>query len=566
MTKIQNSKFKVQSSLFLILVSGFLFIFLAVPLFTLCLTAFTGKPMAVFERITKADFISLARETTENLTLDPLKDLVRVGRYRKAARNTLLVVVAVATLSSLVALPASVALAGGLFASRGLWGFLLLLPLALHSYLFSFAIILIFGHHGLMERLLGFSLFNPFSVQGLILAQTLAFTPLAILVQTPAFSLYNNVWSAVASSLGSRPALAVGKIWWPLNARAVAAGWLLVGLRSMADFVTPMILTSTRWRLLVLEAWRDLAGSNWWPGAAALSLEMIFICAVFLILEKKSTQRPAQDLPMILGPREHSWGRLSSGMLFVYAALLGVLPVGGCLVMIVASLGLFHSGSWTLDYYREVGPDFLKAMGVSLLLGFLVAVIGNLSGLILAKPMAGKKKAWQGRLMALAAFAFALPSTIYAISLIGVFNRPPLFLHFTPALLILALSATRMNYSIRIISSVWPKLGIRWEDALRASGASGILAWRWATLPYLKGALAAAGALMFISAIQDVGLSILIAPPRFYPLSLVIARNIADGLFAQGAALAIGSMLILLAPLALALKMLGRVSREDFGI
>lgn len=247
-------------------------------------------------------------------------------------------------------------------------------------------------------------------------------------------------------------------------------------------------------------------------------------------------------------------GKIFSGALITALVLL---PAAGALIIGLVSLGGLGSSSLSLSYYREVAPELIKGLGVSLLLGILVSGLCLLGALVAAGPQ--EKPSWMRRwVFALSGFAFAIPSVIYAISLIGVFSRPPLFLHFTPTLVVLALVATRMNYALKITAAAWNRLGERWQDPAAACGASGPFAFRWATLPYLKGALAASAALIFISSLQDVAIAILIAPPRFYPLSLLIARNVADGLLPQAGALAMVLMLVLMLPVIRAVRLIGQ--------
>lgn len=546
------------------LIALFFAVFALVPLVTLGGAALTGKPPALLEKISQGKFLSAAQEMANGATLNHLQELWKVRRYRRAAWNTVRLGLAVATLASLLALPISWSLGRRLGGLRR-WSVIFLLPLALHPYLYAFAIILIFGHRGLFERMVGVSPIDPFSVGGLILTQTAAYFPLALLVQTPALASYRSGWSLAGKALGAGGFFGFRHVWLPLNSAGLWGGWLLVALRSMADFMTPMLLTSARFRVLVLEAWRDLAGSNWWPGAACLSLELLAFTAVLLWLERKVVQ-PYEGAQILQGEPEPetsyhtSWRRMG---LNIYAGFLMLLPAAGLLIIAGFSLGGWAPSDWSGRYYRETAHELSRALSVSLELGAAV-VLGSLaSSLALSAPNShddpGKLRL---AIRWIAALAFVLPSTVYAISLIGVFNRPPLYLHFTPTLLILALIATRMNYALNIVTPACRALGQEWQMRAAAFGATALLRWRWAVFPHLRPALAASAALIFVSSVQDIALAILIAPPRFYPLSLVIGRNIADGLFSHASAMAIVLVMVLIIPLILTAKHLSETAMK----
>ncbi|MBI4063089.1 MAG: iron ABC transporter permease [Elusimicrobia bacterium] len=543
----------------------FFLLFVAAPMTNLALTVFMPKPPPILDHVARLDLTSLVEEAAEKGSFRALRDLGQIRRYRRAAVNTLWLSFLVATLCCVLALPLSLGFARRLLSSRSPVGTVVLMPLALHSYLFAFSIILIFGKQGLCERFLGFSPVDPFSVTGLVITQTVAFLPLAILAQAPSLALYSSGWTAVSRTMGAPWSFYLRHIWLPLNLRGILAGWLLVAIRSASDFVSPMLLTSTRFRLLVLEAWRDLAGSNWWPGAAALSMEILVICGFFMLIERTLSGRAYAQIDAGDPGNLEAGSRRGTWLLRAYTALMMALPFFCMLTIIGFSVGGLSNTGFSFAHYQEVADDLFKGLTVSLTLGAAVTGFCLLAALAIApvdSRRAGPAKRW---VLFWAQAAFAIPSTIYAIGLVSVFNRPPLFLHFTPALLIAALAATRMNYALNIMGASWDALGSDWNDRASASGASALFAFRWATFPFLRGAMASGAALIFISALQDVAISILIAPPRFYPLSLVMTRNIADGLFGTASALAVSLMLVLTVPLFLSLNLLSSAGLFERG-
>ncbi|GEM_PF-5789424 len=516
--------------------AAFLFLFVIVPIGSLFLTGVTGKTIPVLEYASQFKFKNIVQETAENFTLNYLKELAQINRYRKAAQNSLWIAFLVATVSCLLALPISLALARRIFFVPKLFETLVLLPLVTPAFLYAFAIILMAKG----------SFFNPFSVGGLILTQITAFVPLAVIIQTPSFSLYSANWNVIGRSLGAQSFFSVLRVWLPLNAPVLLSSWILVALRSLGDFVTPMLLASTHLRLLVLEAYRDLAGSNWWPGACALSVELLLITLVLLIVEKTlaKSQRSIEQMPasgQMLAEKSvpSPWLRYSASL---YGVLVLIVPLFAVGVVVTQSFG---TGHWSLDSYRAVFKDSYQPIINSLILGLVVVVFAMITSFAVVQTFSRFKLL--RRFITLACtFAFAVPSTIYAIALISVFNRPPIFIHFTPMLLVIAIFATRATYALQILSRSKEKLGFLWEEAASVFGATPLFAFRWASFPYLKAAFTGGALLVFISALQDVAIGVLIAPPRFYPLSLVVVRNLADGLFVEASVLGVILMAILL--------------------
>ncbi len=535
-------------------IAAFFGLFLVIPIACVVLMAFTGKPLPVIERVSSLQITRLIGEVAENASTRYIEDLTRVKRYRKAAVNSIVLAVTVATLASLLALPLSLGFSRGLFGAPRIFEVLLMMPMVTPIFLYAFALLLIFSKYGIIAKMFGISIFDPFSFTGLVVTQVTGLLPLAVLAQTPSFSLYSRSWSTVAEGLGADGTFSTWRVWLPLNSTGILTGWVLVVLRSLGDFVTPMLLTSARFRLLVLEAWRDMAGSSWWPGAAALCSELLLLALILLAWERRllAKERAMAPLSPMQSLGESTEGVLARWGVTAYALVVLSIPVLAAVLVALSSFGVPGDAGFTFAHYAQVFKEAPAAIVNSLILGVSVVVFGVIGSLIVAKT--SEKGSLKESISAMALIGFAVPTTAYAIGLMGVFNEPPLVLHFTPTLVVISILVTRFNYGLRLIEGSYGKLGCNWEDASKTMGATSDFIFRWVNFPYLKPAIGAAAVLMGISALQDVALTVLIAPPRFYPLSLVTARYIADGLFAPAAAMGTILMAVLLILAASGLK------------
>ena len=111
----------------------FFLIFVAVPLGTLLVCAFTGKPPRILESISGFQASAFVQDVVQNATLEHIADLWEIRRYRRAAKNTLALSVLVATLTSLLALPISLSFGRSLMSRRSLLGLVVVLPLTMHA-------------------------------------------------------------------------------------------------------------------------------------------------------------------------------------------------------------------------------------------------------------------------------------------------------------------------------------------------------------------------------------------------------------------------------------------------
>jgi molybdate transport system permease protein len=234
-------------------------------------------PAAVAGLLLAAPLAGLLARAPWDRVLPQLRSTaVLQARWRSLQCST-----AAALLSLLLGLP----LAAWLARARGRAGtlvrVLVTLPMVLPPVVGGVALLLAFGRHGLLGGPLGLEL--PFSVAGVILAETFVAMPFLVLTVEGGLRSLDPRYADAASTLGATPWRAFRTVTLPMIAPSIRAGLLLAWARALGEFGATITFAGNlggRTRTMPLAVYVALEND---PDAAiVLSLLLMLVCATVL--------------------------------------------------------------------------------------------------------------------------------------------------------------------------------------------------------------------------------------------------------------------------------------------
>jgi ABC-type Fe3+ transport system permease subunit len=149
--------------------------------------------------------------------------------------------------------------------------------------------------------------------------------------------------------------------------------------------------------------------------------------------------------------------------------------------------------------------------------------------------------------------AFAVPSTIVGVGLIGLWNRPGLVGTFygTDFMFVLGYLARFVPVAALAIAATTRYVPVSHEEAAAVSGAGWFRTMTCIVLPQIRVGLLTAWVVAFVLAFGELGVSILIAPAGETTLPIRIFTIIANTPPSHVAALALLQTVVILSPLAI---------------
>src|SRR5260370_8945496 len=207
--------------------------------------------------------------------------------------NTVMLGVAAASSSTLIALAFALVTDRTSFVARRLLRSLSILPTITPPFVVGLALILLMGRIGAVSKLLEWVTGIEggrwlYGFQGIWFAQTLSFTPVAYLVLVGVVQGINPALEEAAQTLRANPGRVFRTITLPLALPGIANAFLIGFIESLADFGNPLLLGGD-FQVLATTVYFAIAGARQDRGVAAvLGLTLLAIIMMVLLIQRQA--------------------------------------------------------------------------------------------------------------------------------------------------------------------------------------------------------------------------------------------------------------------------------------
>lgn len=438
---------------------------------------------------------------------------------------------------------------------RRVWTVLAILPLVIPSYVGGYAVVAAFGPRGALQSLL-----EPLGVQrlpelygfpGAALALTLFSFPYVVLSVRGAMLGLDSAYEEVSRSLGRGAWRTFVSVTLPQLRPAVAAGALLVALYALSDFGAVSLLQFDSFTRAIYVQYR----ASFDPTLAAVLALMLVACTVAVLAAESRLrgrlrhQRPGgttRRAPRIVELDAWRWPAIAFCATVIGLAV--VVPVGTIAFWLVRGLSVGEEFRFVLD-------ATLNSVIASALAAVLV-VLASIPVAVLAVRHRGPLSAAIER----ATYAgFALPGIVIGLAFVFFAAGYLPAVYQTLPLLLVAYLVRFAPEAVGITRASLLQVSPRVEEVARTLGRRPAAVLREVTLPIMRPGLAAAAALVFLTAMKELPTTILLAPTGFDTLAMRIWSATSEGFFARAAAPAL--LMVVVAALSLGVVLRHESSR-----
>jgi iron(III) transport system permease protein len=385
-----------------------------------------------------------------------------------------------------------------------------------------------YGPRGLSDRLLGISLPGMYGPVGVVLVLVTEAVPLVYLVVAGAMAVRGEAdLERAARASGATARDAFRTITLPLLRPAIAGAAVLAFVLTLNAFGVPAVLgLPGGMSTMTTRIYQDLAFSAdpaSFDRAVVLALTLVAIGLVAIVLaDALLTGRAARRTAVTSAPatpaRAGRGSRLTLALVAFGVVGAVVVPfVALVLVSLTRAVGLAPvPENWTLDNFATVlDGTAIEALANSLVLAVVAATIAiALGGLVVAL---GRRR---GRALgSLSAVGFAIPGSTLALAVLVAYGGA---LRDTLVLILVAYLAKFWALGHRPLAGAVDRLPTDLIRAARSSGASPMDAVRTVIVPLLRVAIVSGWLLVFLYAVHEVTMSILLYGPGTATLAVVV--------------------------------------------
>lgn len=485
--------------------------------------------------------------------------------------NSLQVTIAVTLLTIIIAIPLAYIMTTVKIKGHSLLQGLIIISMMSPPFIGAYSWILLLGRNGIITNFMKdtFNITTPdiYGFTGIVLVLTLQLTPLIYLYLMGALRNIDNSILQAAESMGCTKFKKLYKVVVPLLLPTLLSGALLVFMRALADFGTPMLIGEGFKTIPVLifnEFISEMGGDD--AFAAAISVIVIIFALTVFLIQKFIVNRKAFSMSS-LNPIEAKKEKgikniLAHGYVYLYVALAFLPQLYVMYTAFLKTSGRIFVKGYSLDSFKiafERGSDaMLNTLKIGLIALFFVVVLA----ILIAYVTVRRRNMLTNLLDITSMVPYIVPGSVLGIALLLSFNKPPLMLSGTVAIIVIAFMIRRLPYTIRSSAAMVYQISPSVEEASMSLGASNIKTFFKVTLPIMLPSVISGAILSWVTIISELSTSILLYTGRTKTMTVAIYTEVIRGNYGTAAALATILSLVTIISLLLFFKLSGKKEVE----
>lgn len=495
---------------------------------------------------------SFFSKNTDGLTLNNYASFFSKKYYLDALKNTL----SISFISSFACLLVGAPMAY-LMTRFNIWGkkviyVCIILALMSPPFLGAYSWILLFGRAGFITSLLaaiGIKAPTIYGMGGIILVFTLHLFPYVYLYVAGALSSIDSSLEEAGENLGSSKLRRLFTVTLPVVMPSILAGAVMVFMTSLADFGTPMLLGEGKTRVLsvlVYDAYMSEIGGNA-NMASALSVIAVITSLSVLLLQKFYVARKNYAMTSLRPPKVivlHGWKRFLVTLPVVLVAFMGLLPQ---LTVVVSSFiqtdftGFI--GGFTLDNYQKILSRLATNITNTYYFSAVAIVFIVVFGMLISYILVRKRGKIASAMDLLVMFPYVIPGSVLGVCLIVAFNRQPIVLTGTAAIMIISYVVRKLPYTVRSGSAFLYQMDASVEEASISLGVSPMKTFFTVIARLMLPGILSGAILSWITCINELSSSIMLYGGKTSTISVAIYQEVMR--MSDGTAAALASILTL---------------------
>lgn len=419
------------------------------------------------------------------------------------------------------------------FPGRRLLEYALILPLAMPAYILAYAwtdMLQVTGPvQELLRQMTGWSVRDYWfpeirSLGGAIFVLSLGLFPYLYLLARAAFTEQSASATEAARTLGLSHLAAFRRVALPMARPAIAAGAILVGMETLADFGAVKYFELEVFTTGIYRAW--FATGN--PAAAAQLASLMLACVLLAVILERASRQGRRFAP-VTGARRRPARTELQGTRAIAATLACSMPV--LLGFFVPATAL---GAMAIDAGDVIDINRLQALALNtFMLGILAAMLLVVVAMAMAMLL-GRRDSRLRQLARVAELGYATPGIVVAIGLLvvagtldaqlrtlGILGSTGTGLLFSGSIAVLLYACLVRFFAVAYgpLDAAWLQMGTRYADPARTLGHRPASIFRRVDLPLMRGSMAAVMALVFVEVVKELPATMILRPFNFDTLA-----------------------------------------------
>lgn len=415
----------------------------------------------------------------------------------------------------------------------------------------AYSWILLLGRNGvitdMIRTIFGFTPPDIYGMKGILLVFVLQLYPLIFLYVSGALKNIDNSLLEASENMGCTGVKRFFKVIVPLIIPTLLAGALLVFMRALADFGTPMLMGEgfrTFPQLIYQEFLSEVGGDD--SFAAAIAVVAIVITTIVFLVQKYISNRKSFSMNSLHPIQKKELKGWTKVMVYGFSYTVVGLAVLPQLYIIYTSFrntkGMIFQPGYSMDSYITAFSKLGTSVWNTILIPGTALIIIILLAVLIAYLTVRRKNVATGSLDIMSMIPYIVPGTVAGIALLGGFNTGIfgsgiLAIGGTMTIMIVALVIRRLPYTIRSSVAVLQQIPMSIEEAALSLGSSKMKTFFKITVPMMASGIVSGAILSWVTMISELSTAVLLSTYKTQTLTVSTYTEVIRGNYGTAAAL-----------------------------
>ena len=415
----------------------------------------------------------------------------------------------------------------------------------------AYSWIVLMGRNGLVAKLFrtfGMTAPTIYGRGGIIFVFTLHLFPYIYLYTSGAMNSIDSSLEEAAENLGMNKLKRIWTVTLPVILPSILAGCVMVFMTALADFGTPMLL-GEGYTVLPVLVYNEYMSESAVDPYMASSLSVIIVCCSLavlafqkLVIDKRNYQmsslRPPQETEL------HGWKRIAVSLPIWIVVFLSFLPqiVVVCQSFVERSFSGVVKGV-NLNNYAAILSRLGRNIRNTYVFSFVAIIFIVIMGILVSYVLVRKKGKVANLIDTLIMFPYVIPGSVLGIGLIVAFNRKPVILVGTAAIMIISYVVRKLPYTVRSGSAFLYQMDPFVEEASINLGVSPMKTFFTVTARMMLPGVMSGAVLSWITCINELSSSIMLYSGKTSTIAVAIYQEVTR--MSDGTAAALATILTL---------------------
>lgn len=480
-------------------------------------------------------------------TLEAFKKFFSKPYYLKAILNSLEVTITTTIITLVIGIPLAYFYQMYEIRGKSLLQILVILCSMSAPFIGAYSWIVLLGRNGIISKFLSnvlhIQIGSIYGFKGIVLVLSLQLFPLVFLYLCGALKNIDNSLLEAAENMGCRGLKRFFTVVIPLCMPTIIAATLLVFMRAFADFGTPLLIGEgyQTFPVVIYDAYFAETGTDHTFGAA-VSVIAIFITAVIFLIQRYINNRHRFTMNALHSIERKKIGGVKNVLINIYCWFVVGLAFMPQVYVIYSSFqktsGKLFVEGYSLDSYRFAFSHLKKAIPNTFIIGIVALAAVIVLAILIAYLVVRRNNAANKVIDTISMIPYIIPGSVVGIALVLAFNKKPLMLTGTAAIMIIALIIRRIPYTIRSSVAVLQQIPLSIEEAAISLGASKMKTFFAITVPMMGNGIMSGAILSWVTIITELSTAIILYNLNTITLTLAVYTYVSRGNYGIAAAYA----------------------------